>query len=85
MDPWIVLVPILVADLLNPVLLAAVIFEFGSRWAWRERADEPLRRFSTRIERISEVAMPCILFALAACFIVDGAAFFLLDRPFFEL
>ena len=30
-DTWTILVPILVADVLNPVLLAAVIFELGSR------------------------------------------------------
>jgi hypothetical protein len=59
-----ILVPILLADVLNPVLLGAV---FG------ERADGPLGRLNGGMDRASAVLVPLLLLAIGAFFLADAA------------
>ena len=86
-----VLVPILLADVLNPVLLGALIYALpfalviGARAVFGERADGPLRRLNAAMERGSAVLVPLLLLAIGAFFLADAAWYLLRGEPLVAL
>ena len=56
----------------------------AARFVFRERAEEPLRRLSEWMERVSAWLLPLLLLGLAGAFLADAGHFFLRGTPLFD-